>query len=122
MTKLEELQQEYDNLVKKQNLTPEEEANTKILEEKIELYTDRDEDAVNAFIEIVGEDYATGDSFDDSFQGSHLSDENFTMQLLEDTEPELKNLPPYISIDWETTARNIMMDYAEQDGYYFRNI
>ena len=32
------------------------------------------------------------------------------------------NLPAYIHIDWEGTARDIMMDYFEDHGYYFRNL
>lgn len=29
---------------------------------------------------------------------------------------------PLYCIDWEWAARELMMDYAEQDGYYFRNL
>lgn len=30
--------------------------------------------------------------------------------------------PVYIHIDWDRTARDIMMDYAEENGHYFRNL
>ena len=36
---------------------------------------------------------------------------------------DFKNQPwPQYCIDWEYAARDLMMDYSEQDGYYFRNL
>jgi len=32
-----------------------------------------------------------------------------------------KDLPNYIHIDWTSTASDIMMDYSEDNGHYFRN-
>ena len=57
----------------------------------------------------------------DAYSGQFDSDIDFTMELLESCGDIPKDLPSYISIDWESTARNIMFDYSEANGYYFRN-
>lgn len=87
-----------------------------------ELDHNTDEEAVKAYIGIVGEEYAKAEDFEESYQGKWDSDEDFVQQLLEDCGDLPKDLPPYIYIDWERTARDVMMDYSEDDGYYFRNI
>jgi len=55
------------------------------------------------------------------FQGRYDSDEDFVMQLLEDCGDIPRDLPSYIHIDWESTARDIMFDYSQSNGFYFRN-
>ena len=60
--------------------------------------------------------------FEESYQGEYASDENFTRELLESSGIIPDDLPIYIHIDWEATAKDIMMDYFEVDGYYFRSI
>lgn len=61
-------------------------------------------------------------NFDESYQGEFDSDEDFVQQLLEDTGDIPANLPNYIFIDWERTARDVMQDYSEYNGFYFRSI
>jgi antirestriction protein len=51
--------------------------------------------------------------------GEYSDDETFAQYLLEESIPE--TLPNYIYIDWEATARNLMFDYFESAGYYFRS-
>lgn len=75
-----------------------------------------------AYIDIVGAEYATAEQCQEAYQGKWIDDEDFTQNLLEDTGELPKDLPLYIHIDWKTTARDIMMDYAEMDGHYFRNL
>jgi antirestriction protein len=58
----------------------------------------------------------------DEYCGHYDSDEDFTQQLLEDTDGLPKDLPAYIHIDWEWTAKEIMFDYQEHDGHYFRHL
>jgi len=58
---------------------------------------------------------------DEIYCGQWDSDEDFVQNLLEDTGGLPSDLPHYIHIDWKSTARDIMMDYCEHDGYYFRN-
>ena len=82
---------------------------------------DWDIDEVNAYLELgIGDDDLS--DFDEARQGHHKNDEDFVWELLESTGDLPKDLPPYIHIDIEATARDIMMDYSEQDGYYFRNL
>jgi antirestriction protein len=57
----------------------------------------------------------------DAYSGQFDSDIDFTIELLESCGDIPKDLPSYIQIDWEGTARNIMYDYSEANGYYFRN-
>lgn len=61
------------------------------------------------------------DFVDDNYNGEWDSDEDFVEDLLESTGDIPSNFPSYIAIDWERTARNIMYDYFEEDGHYFRN-
>lgn len=55
------------------------------------------------------------------YQGKYSNDGEFVKQLLEDC-GDIPKLPSYIYIDWEKTARDIMYDYVEDDGHYFRVI
>jgi antirestriction protein len=57
----------------------------------------------------------------EAYQGEHKSDADFVEQLLEDC-GDLPKLPHYVYIDWERTARDVMMDYCEHNGHYFRNL
>jgi len=91
-------------------------------EEEKELLETYDSEAINAYISIVRDENATKEDFEESYSGRFTSDEDFTQELLEDTGGLPKDLPAYIHIDWESTARDIMMDYTEEDRYYFRNL
>ena len=57
----------------------------------------------------------------DRYAGQFNNDVDFVRELLEDSEDFLRDLPHYIIIDWEATARNIMFDYTSENGIYFRN-
>jgi len=59
---------------------------------------------------------------EEAYSGEFSSDEDFAQDLLESCGDIPKNLPVYIHIDWEATARDIMMDYGEANGHYFRNL
>ena len=79
------------------------------------------EGSIDAYIELgIGDDDLS--EFEEAYQGSYISDEEFVQKLLEETGDLPKDLPSYIHIDWESTARDVMMDYSEQDGHYFRNL
>lgn len=80
------------------------------------------EEINQAYIDLVGEEYATAEQAEEAFSGEFDNNEDFTQDLIEQTGELPKDLPAYIHIDWEGTARDIMMDYSEQDGYYFRNL
>ena len=76
------------------------------------------EEAIDAYIELIDDDL---EDFEEAYQGDWKSDEDFVEDLLSDI-GVLPDLPPYIHIDWERTARDVMMDYSEENGYYFRNL
>ncbi len=80
-----------------------------------------DIEAVKAYLNLgIGDDDL--DNFEEAYQGEWRTDEDFVKDLLEGTGALPKDLPLFIHIDWEATARDIMMDYSEDSGYYFRNL
>ena len=60
------------------------------------------------------------DSVSDSYMGSFDSDTDFAENLLTETGSIPQNLPSYLYIDWERTARDLMMDYSTSNNHYFR--
>ena len=91
---------------------------------------DTDKDTLQELIEEFGEDLvrqyqADGhglDSMQEAYNGEWDSDEDFVQNLLEDCGTIPKDIPHYVYIDWERTARDVMMDYFEIDGHYFRSL
>lgn len=81
------------------------------------------DDDDRAMFEAYQEAGLTGSFSDaqDAYSGQFDNDIDFTMELLESCGDIPKDLPSYIHIDWEATARTIMYDYSEANGYYFRN-
>ena len=80
-----------------------------------------EEEAIDAYIKLGIEADEGVEDFEEAHQGKWIDDEEFVEDLLRGT-GDLPELPVYIYIDWERTARDVMMDYSEQDGYYFRNL
>ncbi len=80
-----------------------------------------DERAVLAYLGLEAELDGGLENFEEAYQGEYGNDEKFVQDLLEGT-GTIPELPPYVYIDWESTARDVMMDYMEQDGQYFRNL
>ena len=77
------------------------------------------EDIINAYSELVGEDYI--EDVEEAYNGQWGSDEEFAEQMAEDLGLiDNDGKWPHYCIDWEWAARELMMDYMEQDGYYFR--
>jgi|TARA_R100000789_G_C3017689_1_gene152785 hypothetical protein len=62
----------------------------------------------------------TPDYFEESYNGEWDNDEEFTQELLESVGDIPSEMPWYVCIDWKSTAINIMQDYVEEDGYYWR--
>lgn len=81
-----------------------------------------EEEVNQAYINIVGEEYANAEEAEEAYQGEWKSDVDFVQDLLEDVGDLPEDLPFYILIDWEGTARDVMMDYTEEGGHYFRNL
>lgn len=59
--------------------------------------------------------------FDEAFQGEYSSDEDFAETMAEELGYIQKDVQwPYTCINWEHAARELMYDYFEAGGYYFR--
>lgn len=61
-------------------------------------------------------------NIDEAYSGQFNSDQEFAQELCEQLGEIPKDLPSYIHIDWESTAKELMYDYCESNGYYFRNM
>jgi len=79
-----------------------------------ELLEDYDSAAIEAFIELYGEENL--ESFADAYQGE-MSGAEFAEQLL--TDCYCLDIPSFICIDWSATWDELSRDYDEQDGYIF---
>ncbi|MFP3597930.1 antirestriction protein ArdA [Chryseobacterium sp. SIMBA_029] len=79
-----------------------------------------DVEVFDAYVDCVGKmDFSSVyDSVINYYIGEYSDDETFAQYMLEENIPD--SLPNYIYIDWEATARNLMYDYFESGGYYFR--
>lgn len=59
---------------------------------------------------------------DESYQGSYKDNEDFAMKTAESLGAIDKNASwPMNCIDWEFAAKELMYDYSEHNGYYFRS-
>ena len=81
------------------------------------------EEINQAYINIVGEEYADADQAEEAYAGEYGSDKDFARELAEEC-GELDANPswPYTCINWEQASREIMYDYSDDSGYYFRNL
>lgn len=76
-----------------------------------------------AYIDNVGTEYATAEDVQEAYQGQHENDEDFAMALSEELGYIKSDVSwPYTCIDWEQAASELMYDYFESEGYYFRNL
>lgn len=86
--------------------------------------------AIAAFWDNAPEYNATLDAeevlanFYEAFAGEWDSPVEFAQQLAEDLGVELPSTDawPLYCIDWDYAAREIMFDYWESDGFYFRSL
>lgn len=63
------------------------------------------------------------DTVEEAYAGTARSDEEFAENMANELGPISDDLTwPMSHIDWEGAARDLMMDYAENDGFYFRNM
>ena len=61
------------------------------------------------------------DGIDDSYQGEYKSDEDFAQNMSEELGLINRDVSwPYTCIDWEWAAKELMYDYCESNGHYFR--
>lgn len=59
---------------------------------------------------------------EEAYAGNFGSDEDFAQDMAEQIGAIDKNAKwPHNCIDWEFAAKELMYDYSEESGYYFRN-
>ena len=85
----------------------------------VELLGWMEEDALVAALDL-GLAWNIHDDF--QYEGEYRDDEEFVQEMLDGTGEIPDDLPAYIHIDWTATARDIMMDYSESGGHYFRSV
>lgn len=82
-----------------------------------------DAEVYQAYIDIVGEEYAKQEDAEEAYQGEFKSDEEFAQNLAEEIGAINKDATwPNNCIDWEFAAKELMYDYSEESGHYFRNL
>lgn len=80
-------------------------------------------DAVKAYISLGIESDDGLENFSEAYAGEWSSDEEFAESMAEQLGEIKKDVAwPYTCIDWEYAAKELMYDYSESNGYYFRNI
>lgn len=78
-------------------------------------------EACKAYMEVAGADDLS--DFEESYCGKFADDEEFAREQAEQLELiDDKAGWPNNCIDWEEASSQLMQDYTEQDGHYFRNI
>lgn len=86
-----------------------------------------DEDAYAGYADNLGEDLLKVEDWatdaEDAYAGEFYNDEEFAESLLEEIE-DMNSLPDIFrnNLDWEGIAVEIMQDYFEINGHYFRNV
>lgn len=61
---------------------------------------------------------------EEAFTGTYSSDTVFAQEFADSTSVMwVGEIPwPYNCIDWEAAAQDLMVDYFEEQGFYFRNL
>lgn len=80
--------------------------------------------ALEAYEKLGIENEGDFDNIEEAYSGEFDSDKDFAMDMAEQTgDFDFKNQTwPQYCIDWDHAAKELMMDYSEQDGFYFRNL
>jgi antirestriction protein len=112
-----ELEEDFELIVSDWSDTPENMQDLSILAECLEDTEYCSEDVISAGIECG----VSIDNIDEAYSGSFGSDEDFAEDMAEQLGCIDKNLSwPYTCIDWDAAAGQLMMDYSEHNGHYFR--
>lgn len=63
------------------------------------------------------------ENIEEAYSGEFKNDVDFAQDMAEQTGAIDKNASwPQTCIDWEYAAKELMYDYAEENGHYFRNL
>ena len=89
----------------------------------LEAIDDYNEEIVTAYADNVGWEYVTLDAIQESYSGAHESDEEFAQDMADNMGAIDENQTwPNNYIDWKSASRDLMYDYFESNGHYFRNL
>jgi antirestriction protein len=85
-----------------------------------------DSEIIEAFADLGNYTINDLDNFfealEESYSGEFSHDQDFAQDMHEQTGEEISNSWPHNCIDWERATRDLMYDYSEQNGHYFRAI
>lgn len=86
------------------------------------LNIDIPKDVAESYVALTGDDDLN--DIEEAFEGQYDSDEEFAMTMAENLgSVDFKNLYwPQTCIDWQDASKELMYDYMEIDGYYFRHL
>lgn len=63
------------------------------------------------------------DNIEEAYQGQYRSHADFARDMADQLGSLKNDLEwPYTCIDWDYAAKELMYDYCEENGYYFRNL
>lgn len=89
---------------------------------ELEAIEEHGDEIVKAYAECFGWDFVSKDAIDESYSGKYESDEAFAQDMADNIGAIDHNQTwPNNYIDWERAASDLMYDYCEHGGYYFRN-
>ena len=82
-----------------------------------------DEAVYQAYIDLgiyADDNDVTANEVEGAYNGQWDNDEEFAQDLFE----SLYEIPDHLHcyVNWSHVARDLMMDYLEQDGHYFRQV
>lgn len=76
------------------------------------------EEVAAAWFDYTGDTDLTG--IEEAYCGQWISDAAFVQDLVTDSGYIPDTLASFIIIDWESMAQNIMTEYFESNGHYFK--
>jgi antirestriction protein len=85
--------------------------------------TGLDADILKAYRDIIGKEYYKAEDAQEAYVGQFSDNAEFAQNMAEEIGAIKENAGwPYTCIDWEWAGKELMYDYSESDGYYFRNL
>ena len=90
-----------------------------LLAEAFALNPDFEEDIIYAALECE----IQPENIEEAYSGQYASAEEFAEEIAKQLDLIQKSSQwPYTCIDWKEAAHELMYDYCESNGYYFRNL
>lgn len=90
---------------------------------ELEAIEEHGMDIVQAFVNCYSWEDVTAEAISEAYAGKYDSGEDFAQEIADQLGLIDENVQwPYSCIDWERAAHELMYDYCEDSGHYFRNI